>query len=154
MRRLLPPFIGCRSQLQKEETAHAQAIAAFYRLPQSAPEEGDGACAGYCRLCARRRTAHAQAIVASFRLSHSAPERTDGACARRYRRHSQAVIVIARRNKRLRLAQSDAARTGGVYACYCRLMKPGAVKGSKMPRRMRRLTVLYSFGILLLQLDS
>jgi hypothetical protein len=86
------------------------------------------------------------------KLSYSAPERTDGACPRRYRRHSQAVTVFAQKNKRRRLTQSEAARTDGVYACYCRLMKPGAVKGSKMPRRMRRL--LPFFGILLLQLDS
>ncbi len=66
MRRLLPPFIGCRSQRQKEETAHAQAIAAFYRLPQSAPEGGDGACAGIAAFC---------------RLPQSAPEGGHGACA-------------------------------------------------------------------------
>jgi hypothetical protein len=50
MRRLLPPFIGCRSQRQKEETAHAQAFATSFKLSHSAPEGGDGACAGYCRL--------------------------------------------------------------------------------------------------------
>ncbi len=159
MRRLLPPFIGYRSQRQKKDTAHPQATAAFYRLPQSAPEGGHGACAGYCRLLqatavsARRRTrrmrrllppllschcqrqkeetTHAQAIAASFNLSHSALERTDGAYACRYRRLSQAVTVIAPRNKWRRLAQSEAARTAGVNACCCHLMKPGAVKGAR-----------------------
>jgi hypothetical protein len=36
MRRLLPPFIGCRSQRQKEEAAHARAIAASSKLSLSA----------------------------------------------------------------------------------------------------------------------
>jgi hypothetical protein len=43
MRRLLPPFISCRSQRQKEETAHAQAIGASFKLSNSAPERTDGA---------------------------------------------------------------------------------------------------------------
>jgi hypothetical protein len=104
MRRPLPPFIGCRSQ----RSARRMRRRMRRLLP---PFKG-------CRIQRQKEpTAHAQAIAASLKLSHSAPERTDGACARRYRRH------FAQRNNRRRLSQSEAARTGGVCAGYCRLLK-------------------------------
>ncbi len=151
MRRLLPPFIGCCSQRQKEDTAHAQAIAAFYRLSQSAPE-GHGACAGYCRLlkavaaghsqnrrrmrrllppfigCRSKRqkedTAHAQAIAASSKLSHSAPEGRDGACAGYCLLLKAAAFSAIRKWRRMR-------------RLFCRLFQAAAFSARKNRRRMR-----------------